>query len=591
MHFDALTLACVAAELTATVVGGRVQQVLLPDEQSVGMELYAQRQRRYLLISAQPGAGRLHLTGQKLRRGVDQETPLLLLLRKYVRDSILDAVVQPDPTERTLHLLFDHPGYGVVTLIAEPMGRLSNVLLVKANGNILDCIHRVRPSENAQRVLLPGRPYLPPPGQDRLAPLDDGQADYYTRLQALLDTPDKLWKVIADGIAGASPSLGREAAWRAAGDVQADARTTPLPAVIQALQSLWSPVISGSGESSWSPGLWREDDRVVGYSPYVVHFRAGYTPVASISVALEAFYAAPTSPLTAELTPDAPVRIDAYAGLRKEAAAQIVRARRRVERQAAAAANDLPHEEEILRLRTEAEWLLALHTQLTPDQTTLEVDLGEGEPLRIALDPTLSPVEQAQRNFKRAGKLARAAEFVPARRAQLAADLAFLDQLSTDLALAENQPQIAAVVSELQSSGLLPHKPGQAKPVRAAMSLLRYFTPSGVEIVVGRNARQNDHLTFTVAGAADLWLHARDVPGAHVIVRSGGQPVDEATLEAAAQLAAYYSPRRGDRAVPVSITPRRYVSRMAGGRPGQVNFRQAETRVVPGELPTELSQK
>jgi predicted ribosome quality control (RQC) complex YloA/Tae2 family protein len=108
--------------------------------------------------------------------------------------------------------------------------------------------------------------------------------------------------------------------------------------------------------------------------------------------------------------------------------------------------------------------------------------------------------------------------------------------------------------------------------------------------VVGRNARQNDLITFTVANAADLWLHARDVPGAHVIVRNGGQPLDDATLTAAAQLAAYYSQKRGDRAVPVSLTPRRNVTRVAGGRPGQVHFRQAETRVVPAELPAGLTQ-
>ncbi len=600
MHFDALTLACVVTELTSTVVGGRVQQVLLPDETSIGLELYAQRQRRYLLISAHPGAGRLYLASQKLRRGVDQETPLLLLLRKYVRDSVLDAVVQPDPTERMLYLLFDHPGLGVVKLIVEPMGRLSNILLVNANGNILDCIHRVRPSENAQRVLLPGRPYMPPPPQSRLAPTDDGRDDYYTRLQALLEVPGKLWKVIAEGIAGASPSFGREVAWRATGDDQAEAHATPMLAVAQALQTLWSPVSAGS----WEPGFWREAAGLTGYSPYVMHFRPGYSPVASISAALEAYYAAPsvtpTGASTSELresistealpSGSAPSGMDAYAGLRKEAAAQIARARRRVERQAAAAAKDQPNLAEIARLRTEADWLLALHTQLDPGQTVLEVDLGEDEPLRIALDATLSPIEQAQRNFKRAGKLARAAEFVPARRAQLASDLSFLDQLATDLALAENQPQIAAVVAELQSSGLLPHKPSKTQAKRVAVTLLRYFTPGGLEIVVGRNARQNDLVTFTIANGADLWLHARDVPGAHVIVRNGGQALDDATFGAAAQLAAYYSQKRGDRAVSVSMTSRRNVTRVAGGRPGQVHVRQAETRVVPAELPTGLTQ-
>jgi predicted ribosome quality control (RQC) complex YloA/Tae2 family protein len=587
MHFDALTLACVVAELTATVAGGRVQQVLLVDEHSLGLEIYAQRQRRYLFISAQPGAGRLHLVTHKLRRGVDHETPLLLLLRKYVRESILDAVIQPDPTERLVELVFDHPGTGTTQLVVEPMGRLSNVVLVNANRNILDCLHRVRPGEHAQRVLLPGRPYVPPPPQSpRLLPWDDGRDEYYDRLRDLLASGDKLWRVIADGIAGASPSLGREVAWRATGDADAPAHPDALLAVAQALQALWSPIRDGA----WQPGVWLEGARAVGYSPYVMHFRPGYTPVDAISAALERMAAAGTQAGGAAVT-------DAYAGLRQQAAAQLARARRRVTRQQAAAAQDAPDPAAEQRLRREAEWLLALHTQLTPGQTVLTVDLGEGEPLRIALDPALSPIVQAERKFKQAAKLARAAEFVPARRAQIAADLAYLEQLASDLALAENQPQIAAVVDALLASGLLPHAPRKAtaarprRTPRTAPELLRYYSAAGQEILVGRNALQNDRITFGVATAADLWLHARDVPGAHVVIRSGGQSVDEATLLAAAQLAAYYSQRRGDRAVPVMIAPRRLVTRVAGGRPGQVHVRDAQTRVVPAELPAGLTQQ
>jgi predicted ribosome quality control (RQC) complex YloA/Tae2 family protein len=583
MHFDALALACVAYELAETLMGGRVQQVLLPDAHSVGLEIYAQRQRRYLFASAQPNAGRIHLVSQKLRRGVEQETPLLLLLRKYVRESILDAVVQPDPMERILHLHFDHPGYGETKLIIEPMGRLSNILLVNANGNILDCVNRVRPGEHAQRVLMPGRPYLPPPPQDRLSPVDDGGEAYYEELAGLLQGPGKLWKVIAEGVAGASPTVGREVAFRVMGDVEAQAGDdVPMIAVTQCLQELWGCVESGE----WSPGSWLENGKCVGYSAYPITFRPGFTPVEGISVALEAYYAAQAGSAEGEGQ-----RADAYAGLRRQAAAQLMRARRRVERQLAAASGDAPDAAAAAQLRREAEWLLALQSQLTPGQKLLEVDLGEGEPLRIALDPALSPVEQAQRKFKRAGKMVRAAHFVPERRAQLMADLAFLDQLATDLTLAENQPQIATVVSELQSSGLLPQRPGRSKVTRPAQEVLRLYSVQGTEIMVGRNARQNDHITFALANASDLWLHARDVPGAHVVIRSGGQAVDGETLQAAAQLAAYYSQRRGDGAVPVIVTPRRFVTRVPGGRPGQVHFRQEETIVVPATMPAEIMRK
>jgi predicted ribosome quality control (RQC) complex YloA/Tae2 family protein len=413
----------------------------------------------------------------------------------------------------------------------------------------------------------------------------------------LLQGPGKLWKLIAEGIAGASPTLGREVAWRATGDAEAVAATAPVIGVAQALQELWSPVQSGE----WSPGSWQEKGEVVGFSAYPVHFRTGFTPSEEISAALEAFYSEQSESAQAqgaglekshsEGVQSEEKSVDSYAAMRQQALGQLSRARRRVERQMAASTGDMPDVDAVAKLRSEAEWLLALHTQLTPGQKVLEVDLGEGEPLRIALDPLLSPVEQAQRKFKRAGKLARAAKFVPVRRAQLESDLAFLDQLTTDLAFAENQPQIAAVVNELQGSGLLPQRPGQTKAPRLTQELLRFYSASGLEILVGRNARQNDQITFTVASSADLWLHARDIPGAHVIIRSGGQQVDEATLQAAAQLAAYYSRSRGDRAVPVAIAPRRFVTRVAGGRPGQVHVRQEETLVVPAELPEGLSQK
>jgi predicted ribosome quality control (RQC) complex YloA/Tae2 family protein len=144
------------------------------------------------------------------------------------------------------------------------------------------------------------------------------------------------------------------------------------------------------------------------------------------------------------------------------------------------------------------------------------------------------------------------------------------------------------VAAELQAARLLPIPPGKARPAPRREALLRLYSPVGWEIVVGRNARQNEQVTFEVANAGDLWLHAREVPGAHVVVRSGGQPVDEETLRLAAQLAAYYSKRRGDRAVPVAFTSRRFVTRVPGGRPGQVYVRNEETLFAPGELPEEL---
>lgn len=580
MHFDALTLAAVVHELQQTLTGGRVQQVLLPDAHSVGLEVYARRARHYLLISAAPGAGCLYLASQKLRRGVEKETPLLLLLRKYVRESLLARIEQPDPTERIVHFHCDHPAHGTTTLVAEPMGRLSNLLLLNPAGMILECVQRVRPGEHAQRVLMPGKPYSPPRPQPRLAPWDDGSDEYDVRLATLLARPGPLWKAIAEGVAGSSPTLGREVAWRVLGDANAPARAADASAVAQVLRELWNAAYAPQ------PGVWLEQGRAVGYSAYGVGFRPGFTPRATMSQAIEEVLSVATG-----TSPTVPAGSDPYAALRRQTAAQLEAARRRVRRRLEAAQGDLPDPDAAARVRREAEWLLALHHQITPGQTRLEIELGDGASFVIELDPTLSPIEQAQRRFKQAGKWDRAAQHIPARLAQLEGDLAFLDQLASDLALAENQPQIAAVAAELARSGLLPPRPDRPAPPRVADPLLRVYAASGFEIVVGRNARQNEKVTFEIATAADLWLHARDAPGAHVVIRSGGRTVDDETLQQAAQLAAYHSARRGERAVAVMVAPRRMVSRHPGGRPGLVQVRDSATVTVPAELPAQAATR
>ena len=213
--------------------------------------------------------------------------------------------------------------------------------------------------------------------------------------------------------------------------------------------------------------------------------------------------------------------------------------------------------------------------------------IGDGDPLRIDLDPRYTPVEQAQRMFKRAGKLDRAASFIPGRQAILQGDLAFLDQLRTDLALAQSQPEIAAVQEELRDAGFIRRRRKHDAPRsgKATSLFLRYLSDDGFPILVGRNARQNEIVTFGEAKADDLWLHVRDMPGAHVVIRSGGRPVSAETLQAAAQLAAFHSRARDERAVAVMVAERRHVNRAPGGRPGLVHVRTSETITVPGEDP------
>jgi len=574
MHFDALTLHAIADELDHTIRGGRVQLILRPDAHSLGMEIYANHQRHYLLLSAHPQASRVHLSEQKLRRGMEKDTPLLLLLKKYVRGAILDAVELPVAYERILALRFEHPEHGSTTLMAEPMGRLSNLILLDAGGRILDALKRIPPGENAQRGLLPKRVYEFPPAQNNLPPLDDGSPDYYDRLARLLTGGGRLWRALVDGVEGISPTLARELAWRVTGDVNGDTEPGQTVALAAALQELWQ--LPQTGE--WTPGLaLDEEEGVTGFAPYELHFADEFLPAESISAAVATFYGAAER--------DAAGSSDAYAGMRNGVAALIQQAEERVRRQLTALAADEPEAGDPAHLRTQAEWLLALSSQVQKGQRELVVPLGD-ETLTIRLSNSETPVAQAERMFDRAAKLERAAAYIPERRALLETDLAYLDQLQSDLALAQNQPEIASVREALREAGYLRQRPGRQQKIAPDRSRpLRYLSAEGFAILVGRNARQNEIVTFDEAGPEDLWLHVRDAPGSHVVIRSGGQAVGEETIRAAAQLAAYFSRLRNEKGVAVAMTRRRFVTRAPGGRPGLVHMRNEETLLVEGVLP------
>lgn len=574
MHFDALTLACIAAELNHSLCPGRIQQVLLVDENTLGFEIYTPGTRHQLLLALQPGAARIHTVGYKLRRGAG-ETPLLLLLRKYARNARLTAIAQPDPTERVVRFELEHAEVGATTLVVELIGRQPNALLLTPAGRILECLRHLQPVGEG-RALLPGRPYAAPPAPAKLPPRDDGSADYYAQLARIIDQPGPLWRALMTGIAGLSPTAAREIAWRAAVDSNAGQGANVL-AVAQALQELWAPVTSGA----WQPGLIEEAGAPVGFAAYPIHFRGQFNPQPSLNVAVEHFFSNYAGAQA----------VDPYAARRTQVLAQIGRAEAQVTRRLTALAGDEPAPGAAAALRAQANWLLALASQVAPGQRVLTVDTGEAT-LRIELDATMTPVEQAQRMFKRAAKLERAAQIIPQRRATLLADRAWLAQLALDAQRAANQPELAAVVEELQRAGFAPTPVRRDRPAAGGDGgPLWYRTVRGAEIIVGRNARQNEQVTFQLARSDDAWLHVRGAPGAHVILRTAGAAPDERDLLAAAQLAAYHSSLRGERRVDVSVTARRWVSRAPGGRIGQVIVAQERVVSVAAEEPADVTPR
>lgn len=231
-----------------------------------------------------------------------------------------------------------------------------------------------------------------------------------------------------------------------------------------------------------------------------------------------------------------------------------------------------------MRLRQAGELLLAYQHRIDPGAHQITVPGYDGQPRTIDLDPKLTPVENAQAYFQRYRKSDRASREIPTRIRELEGDLDYLEQLDTDLAMAENRPEIDAVHEALAEAGWVPKKPKQSSSTMVKGP--RRFDIEGFPIFVGRNAKQNEEVTFQRGSPDDLWLHVRGRPGAHVIIKSGHRDVPHKVIEGAAALAAYYSSARERGEADVDVTERRFVRRAPGRRPGLVTYRNEKTLVV-----------
>ncbi len=414
------------------------------------------------------------------------------------------------------------------------------------------------------RVSLPGKPYEPPPPQ-RLK--RDPLALTPALLGEMLDANpgERAREVLTRGVLGISPLLAREIVFRATGEANARAGDTAPRALLTVLQEMFGALREGR----FQPGVVRSEGTVTAYAAYPLTHLEGWEPTSGISAALVQYY----GPL---------VGADAYDAARQPVRQAIAEARARLQKKLESLRGGLQDDATLERLRQSGELLLAYQYTLPPGARELraayEVD---GPELVISLDPTLTPLENARRYFEQYEKAKRARAGVPELIAAAEQELAYLDQLATDLELATNWPEIGEVQEALQQQGYW-RGPRTVGPRGGLAGPLKVTTDSGHVIWIGRNARQNDQVSFEKGGPADLWLHARGVPGAHVIIKSGGGDVPPEVIQRAAELAAYYSAARNEARVLVDVTQRKYVRKIKGGKPGMVTYRnETSIEVVP----------
>ena len=571
MAYDGIVTMAVARQLAERLTTGKIDKVYQPEADELVFNIHTRQGNVKLYASVDPAAARVHLIEESLP---NPPAPLsfCMLLRKHIQGARIIEVCQKG-SERILEISLEtlnELGFTVSKkLIFEIMGKHSNIVLVDlGSGRIIDCIKHVSIDVSRVRQLLPGLTYQYPPAQDK--------TPFKEAAQSAASVSQPADSKLSDGqLSAGQPTDGKSlqrtiAGISAAFAEEMAAHSKPL----LFLQETVSAVQSGQ----ITPVVYC-DEKKAPREFYVVPL-AEYEDVCeavrfeTISSCLEYYYAHKQSTNRAR---------QKASDLIRAVSAQLEKLALKQQR----LGEDLLKAENSEDLRLFGELLTANIHAVTPGASQVTVtNYYDGTPLTIPLDPRFSAAKNAQLYFKRYGKAKTA---VKEKQLQLEAngqEIAYLESVLSYLENAGELADIEALRRELEETGYIRKRklPGGFREKKAAPAPYRYTLKDGSLVMVGRNNKENDFLTFKLSAAGDIWLHTKDIPGSHVLLRPAAE-ISEETIYAAAAIAAYYSKARSSENVPVDYVPIRLVKKPAGARPGMVIFTGNRTVWVSPRLP------
>ena len=540
MSFDGFFLHHMVEELQRELLNGRIQKINQPFEQELVLQIRSNRQSHRLLLSAHPVFGRIQLT-QTTFENPAQPSTFIMVLRKYLQGALIESIEQVENdriVEMTVSNKNEIGDHIQATLIIEIMGKHSNILLVdKSSHKILEVIKHVGFSQNSYRTLLPGSTYIAPPSTEALNPFTIKDEKLFEILQTQETTAKNLQSLFQ--------GLGRDTANELENILVSDKLST--------FRNFFNQVTK--------PCLTE-----ISFSPVPFANQVG-EPFTSLSDLLDTYY-----------------KDKAERDRVKQQASELIR---RVENELQKNQHKLKKQEKELlatdnaeEFRQKGELLTTFLHQVPNDQDQVILDnYYTNQPITIALDKALTPNQNAQRYFKRYQKLKEAVKYLTDLIEETKATILYLESVETVLNQAGLE-EIAEIREELIQTGFIRRR--QREKIQKRKKPEQYLASDGKTIIyVGRNNLQNEELTFKMARKEELWFHAKDIPGSHVVISGNLDPSDEIKTDAA-ELAAYFSQGRLSNLVQVDMIEVKKLNKPTGGKPGFVTYTGQKTlRVTP----------
>jgi predicted ribosome quality control (RQC) complex YloA/Tae2 family protein len=561
MAFDAVMTRAVTRELREKLLLGKIEKVYQPESDELVFNIHTRNGNLILFSSVSSQNPRLCLTSDR-PDNPPAPLPFCMLLRKHLQGGRIVSIDQKD-AERIIEISLEtlnELGFTVSKkLIFEIMGKHSNVILVDmTTGKIIDSIKRISIDASRVRQILPGKIYAYPPSQDKIP---------YDRIsEEELSACDGDKKVILSKVGGISPAAAQELA-----EIPPHERKKWLDRVISDIDS-GRAVFRIYSDSEGHPGDFYAAD-LKDFEDCCV--RTDYPSASSCICAF--FDRRDSSNRTKQRARSAVKTVSSHLeklNLKKQRLSE-----------------DLLKAENSDNLRIFGELLNANIHAVPPGADSVTVfNYYDGSEVKIPLDARYSAAKNAQLYFKRYGKSKTAVKEKTLQLEETESEILYLESVLTYLENAENESEIESIRNELIETGYIRRRKSGFKEKKFKASPVKYHTSSGLEILVGKNNRENDILTTKAASKKDIWLHTKDIPGSHVILRTDGIQPSAADIYEAASVAAYHSKARSSENVPVDYVPVKNVKKPAGAKPGMVIFTGNRTVWVNPKLPENINK-
>jgi len=579
MALDGLVIHSIVDELHKKLLGGKIDKVYQPENDEIVLHIRNNKENFKLVLSCSASNPRVYLASDYKKENPINAPMFCMLFRKYIQGGNIVNVSQVD-FERIIKISvesFDELKEKTTKdIIIEIMGRHSNIILTHSSDNkIIDSAKRIPPSVSRVRQILPGQTYVLPPKQDKLNPINE------ITLNSFVDTLNSfdgsIFKAIYSKFLGISPVVAKEICFRANIDENLLTSEISLDDISKIYKEFYN-LFKSIKDNNYNPCMVIDEniDKVLDFSCINLSLfnNLSFINDDSMSKILENYYA----------TKDIKDRIHQRSSdLRKSISIKLDRLYNKLNKQE----KELIESENAEIYKVKGELITSYIYMIEKGMESVEVANfydPEYKNITISLNKNFTPSENAQKYFKKYNKMKTAKKEITSQIEISKEEIDYLENIMLSIENCENLAELMDIREELSKVGYLRAKNSNKKETKLTTKPHEFISSDGFKILVGKNNKQNDHLTLKIASNDDIWLHTKNIPGSHVIIKTEGKDVPDETIFEGAMLAAFFSKSRMSSQVPVDYTKKKNIKKPNGAKPGMVIYETNSTIYV---TPTE----